>query len=133
METMKQTCISISTSKNLVEAEQIAKNLGMEIVLRSDSMNVRFSDLSSQERLAYAELLETELRSVSGEIDKSEKVVEDSLAMSRRYLSDALEIVKSFKNDPDMDLLGAIEMLNMKRRKALEHFDEIRARFWRNV
>jgi len=32
---MQQTCVSISTSKDLDEADQIAKNMGMEIVLKT--------------------------------------------------------------------------------------------------
>lgn len=75
---MQQTCVSISTSKTLNEAEQIAKNMGMEIVLKTTSAWLEFEDLSESEMVAWYDATAEQMKQLLADVEKSEKVMQEA-------------------------------------------------------
>ena len=58
---MKQQCIYLHTTKDLAETETILKNEGMQIVFQSDDAEIKFSDMTEEEKISWLKSMHEDL------------------------------------------------------------------------
>jgi len=59
---MSQQCVHLHTTRELDATERILKMQGMEIIVQSNHANLRFSDLTDEEKKSYMLEVEKELK-----------------------------------------------------------------------
>jgi len=59
---MSQQCVHLHTTRELDATERILKMQGMEIIVQSNHANLRFSDLTDEEKKSYMIEVEKELK-----------------------------------------------------------------------
>jgi len=58
---MKQQCTYLHTTKQLNEAEDILKREGMQIVFQSDDADIKFSDMTEEEKISWLKSIQEDL------------------------------------------------------------------------
>ena len=66
---MQQQSVYLHTNKNLEEAEQILEQEEMEILLKTDSMYIDFSDMTKEEQSSWIKLLRDDLEDAVDELE----------------------------------------------------------------
>jgi len=95
---MEQKLVYLHTDKNLQETEEILKKQGMEIILKTDSMRLHFSDMTEEEQISYLKTLEADFENTADELEIQDKEIEiigrKGYSFSKRFR----EIINSLKN-----------------------------------
>ena len=97
---MSQQCVHLHTTRELDETERILKMQGMEIIVQSNHANLRFSDLTAEEKKSYVLEIEKEFKE---QLKLNEKTFKNFGMVMKDYSSFKNEIFGSFnllKNNP---------------------------------
>jgi len=79
---MSQQCVHFHTTKEIDETEDILKKQGMEIIIKSNSATIQFSDLTDEEKKSY--ILEIE-KDVKEHFKFSEKILKEFGMLMKDY------------------------------------------------
>ena len=66
---MKQQCAFLHTAKGLKEAEEILQKEGMEIILKTTSMQINYSDLTEAEQFSWLKMVRNDFEAYVDDIE----------------------------------------------------------------
>ena len=114
---MEQKLVYLHTDKNLKETEEILKKQGMEIILKTDSMRLHFSDMTEEEQLSYLKIIEKDLDNTSDRLeiqDKERKILDRT---GNSFSKEFREIINSLKNSRNIDTIKRFQQLQAEYTK----------------
>ena len=79
---MSQQCVHLHTTRELDATERILKMQGMEIIVQSNQANLRFSDLTDEEKKSYMLEVEKELKA---QLEINEKTLKEFGMLMKDY------------------------------------------------
>jgi len=98
---MKQQTVCLHTKKELGLANKILKEEGMEIIFKSSNAYLQFSDLTSEEKASFIEIMTEDL---SVHLKYLEKGYEDIKKLEKKlqsYWSEAVAFGKLLRSNPN--------------------------------
>ncbi len=111
---MKQDCVCLKTTKSLNKTERIIKKMGMDIILKTDSLDLMVRYLTPEERIAWLESLEKEMKRNMKEQEEDWAIIQGLRAKTKQFAEALSQILGTAKEDTNYDYMGAIESLRHK-------------------
>jgi len=128
---MQQQLVYLHTEKNLYETEEILKQQGMEIILKTNSMSIYFSDMTDEEQISFLKTLEEDLEVTVEMLDIQDRHIEILARHGNSFSKDYREILKSLKFSKNEDAIKQFQVIKKKLRKSqrlAESFSDLRNR-----
>jgi len=91
---MKQQCIYLHTTKDLAETEEILKNAGMQIVFQSDDADIKFSDMTEEEKISWLKSIQEDLDMQIKDMELNREAYEIGKNFIEKKFADVLNLVK---------------------------------------
>lgn len=110
----QQQYACINTLKNLDEMETIVRGLGMEIIVKARTVILDFDQLSIEERIAWTDSVAVHMRGVVDNYTTDEKLFQEIRVRRQEYMEEIQQLIKSYKNNPEIDIVKTIKSLNEK-------------------
>jgi len=88
---MQQQCVFFHTTKNLAESNEILKQEGMQIILKTNSLYLDFEDMNEEEQKSWLKEIRGDLEDAADDIDMFYKKLE-------RFHSQKEEFPKNIRN-----------------------------------
>ena len=99
---MEQKLVHLHTEKELKETEEILKQQGMEIILKTDYLSLDFFDMTEEEQVSYLKTLDEQLEDSAVQLEIQEKEI--ALVASKKSLTKKYrELLKSYDNSNNAD------------------------------
>jgi len=114
---MQQQLVYLHTEKNLEETEEILKQQGMEIVLKTNNMHIYFSDMTEEEQISYLKTIEEDLEVTADMLDIQDRQIEILARHGNSFSKDYREIIKSLKFSKNEDTVKKFQIIEKKLRK----------------
>ena len=108
---MSQQCVYFHTEKTLKETEEILKQQGMEIILKTDSLRLNFSDMTEEEQLSYLKTLVADLEHTCDRLELQEKELEIVARQGISFSKEFREICNKIKNSRATDTIKRFQHL----------------------
>ena len=91
---MEQQCIYLHTTKDLAQTEEILKKRGMEIVFKSEDADIKFSDMTEEEKISWIKSMQEDLIIQISDMESMRKVFEIGINSIEKKFADVLNLVK---------------------------------------
>ena len=114
---MQQQLVYLHTDKNLEETEEILKQQGMEIILRSNSLSLNFSDMTEEEQVGYLKTIEVDMQNAADKLELQEKQIEILARKGNSFSKELREIFNSLKNSRNTNRIKHFQYLQEEFRK----------------
>lgn len=98
---MKQQSVYLHTKKELGYTINILKEQGMEIIFKSSNADLQFSDLTSEEKASFIEIMAEDLSEHLKYFEKGDKDVKKLEKKLQSYWSESVAFGKLLRSNPN--------------------------------
>lgn len=102
---MQQKLVYLHTEKNLEQTEEILRQQGMEIILKTNRMRLSFSELTEEEQYGYLKTVIDNLEQTADQLELYDKQLEIFTKRGKSYAKAFREFCDSYKNSKNKDVI----------------------------